>query len=71
MEKWPFFRAATAGLGKYCMGGYGRIGIYRVKHAISVWVRGDSQNSLLLTTNLSQNVTDPSMGISYPVGDLC
>ena len=21
----------TAGLGKYCMGGYGRIGVYRVK----------------------------------------
>ena len=30
MEKWPFFRAATAGMGKYCMGGYGRIGVYRV-----------------------------------------
>ena len=34
MEKWPFFRAATAGLGKYCMDGYGRIGVYRVKHHI-------------------------------------
>ena len=31
MEKRPFFRAAMAGLGKYCMGGYGRIGVYRVK----------------------------------------
>ena len=30
MEKWPFFRAATAGLGKYGTGGYGRIGVYRV-----------------------------------------
>ena len=30
MEKWPFFRAATAGLGRYCTGGYGRIGVYRV-----------------------------------------
>ena len=30
MEKWLFFRAAMAGLGKYCMGGYGRIGVYRV-----------------------------------------
>ena len=29
MEKWLFFRAAMAGLGKYCMGGYGRIGVYR------------------------------------------
>ena len=31
MEKWPFFRAATAESGKYSMGGYGRIGVYRVK----------------------------------------
>ena len=32
MEKRPFFRAAMAGLGKYSMGGYGRIGVYRVVH---------------------------------------
>ena len=31
LEKWPFFRADMAGLGKYHMGGYGRIGVYRVK----------------------------------------
>ena len=30
LEKRPFFRADTAGLGKYCTGGYGRIGVYRV-----------------------------------------
>ena len=30
-EKQPFFRADMAGLGKYHMGGYGRIGVYRVK----------------------------------------
>ena len=30
MEKWPFFRVATAGLGKYRTGGYGRIGVERV-----------------------------------------
>ena len=29
MEKRPFFRADMAGLGKYCTGGYGRIGVYR------------------------------------------
>ena len=29
-EKQLFFRAALAGLGKYCMGGHGRIGVYRV-----------------------------------------
>ena len=31
LEKWPFFRADMAGLGKYSTGGYGRIGVYRVK----------------------------------------
>ena len=31
LEKLPFFRADMAGLGKYCTGGYGRIGVYRVK----------------------------------------
>ena len=31
MGKRPFFRAATAGLGKYGTGGCGRIGVYRVK----------------------------------------
>ena len=30
LEKWPFFRADMAGLGKYCMGGYSWIGVYRV-----------------------------------------
>ena len=31
VERRPFFRADMAGLGKYCMCGYGRIGVYRVK----------------------------------------
>ena len=31
MGKLPFFRAAMAGLGKYSTGGYGRIGVCRVK----------------------------------------
>ena len=30
MEKRPFFRADMAGLGKYCTGRYGQIGVYRV-----------------------------------------
>ena len=34
-------------------------------------VYGRRQNSLPLTTNFSQNVTEPSKGISYPVYDLC
>ena len=29
-EKRPFFRADMAGLGNYCTGRYGRIGVYRV-----------------------------------------
>ena len=29
MEKRSFSRAATAGLGKYCLGSYGSIGVYR------------------------------------------
>ena len=37
MEKTLFFRVATAGLGKYCMGGYGRIGVYRVKPTFPIW----------------------------------
>ena len=36
MEKRPFFRAATAGLGKYHTGGYGRIGVYRVKYIFDI-----------------------------------
>ena len=31
MEKRSFFRATVAGFGKYCTGGYGQIGVYRVK----------------------------------------
>ena len=34
MEKRPFFPAAMAGLGKYCTGGYGRIGVHRGKLVI-------------------------------------
>ena len=30
-KKRPFFRATTAGLGTYHTGGYGRIGVHRVK----------------------------------------
>ena len=34
MEKRPFFRAATAGLGKYRTGSYGRIGVSISYHMI-------------------------------------
>ena len=34
LEKQPFFRADMAGLGIYHMGGYGRIGVYRVNDKI-------------------------------------
>ena len=33
--------------------------------------KGRRQNSLPLTTNLSQKFTEPAKRISYPVGDLC
>ena len=36
MENRPFFRAATAGLGKYGTGGYGRIGVYRVNAKLEI-----------------------------------
>ena len=38
MEKQPFFRTAMAGLGKYHMGDYGRIGVYRVIHQVKAGV---------------------------------
>ena len=38
LEKRPFFRADMAGLGKYCMGGYDRIGVYREWWPISFQV---------------------------------
>ena len=31
IEKTPFFGAAMAGFGKYCKGGCGWIGVYRVR----------------------------------------
>ena len=33
--------------------------------------KGRHKNSLPLTTKFSQKLTQPSKGISYPVGDLC
>ena len=44
MQKQTFFRAAMAGLGKYHMGGYGRIGVYSVNNDTKGTV---SQNSYL------------------------
>ena len=35
-KKRPFFQADMAGLGKYHMGGYGRIGVYRVNQTLDV-----------------------------------
>ena len=42
-----------------------------VEGAERVGSKGRRQNSLPLNTNLSQNVTEPSKGISNSVGDLC
>ena len=38
----PFFQADMAGLGKYCIGGYGQIGVYRV----NVYLYGYSIKSM-------------------------
>ena len=46
MEKRPFFRADMAGLGKYCMGGYGRIGVYRVKKNVFLLRTKSKQQNL-------------------------
>ena len=40
MEKQPFFRAATAELGKYRTGGYSQIGFFRVKGDFKIPFRG-------------------------------
>ena len=45
--------------------------IYGSKADGSLMDKGRRQNSVPLTTNISQNSTEPSKGISYPVGDLC
>ena len=42
MEKRPFFRTAMAGLGKYHMGGYGRIGVYRALLLVGTSINGES-----------------------------
>ena len=39
MEKLLFFRGAMAGLGKYHMGSYGRIGVYRVNCTCNLSLR--------------------------------
>ena len=39
MEKLLFFRGATAGLGKYHTGSYGRIGVYGVNSTCNLSLR--------------------------------
>ena len=53
MEKRPFFRAATSGLGKYHTGGYGRIGVYRVKLTVMARV---SARAIIILAELSPPV---------------
>ena len=43
MEKLPFLRAAMAGLGKYHTGGYGRIGVYRVKRLYCISIPANTK----------------------------
>ena len=51
LEKRPFFRADMAGLGKYCTGGYGRIGVYRVKENFQALLSNDCWEDVLLEEN--------------------
>ena len=48
-----FFQADMAGLGKYCMGGYGRIGVYRVNQPPSCQVYSLVQAGTSHSLNLS------------------
>ena len=60
-EKRPFFRADTAGLGKNCMGGYGRFGVYREwKHG---FVKKSAMTIMRLPTfvALSDNTSTDSL----------
>ena len=47
LEKRPFFRADLAGLGKYCTGGFGRIGVHRVKEQCSVSIFNIADHDLV------------------------
>ena len=50
--KRQFFRADMAGLGKYHTGGYGRIGVYRIKLTSFVKETADSINKIQDITTL-------------------
>ena len=63
LEKQPFFQADLAGLGKYRTGGFGRIGVYRVKEAAITHLRLDNTGAwvievypLLLCNRMSEHV---------------
>ena len=61
MEKRLFFRAATAGLGKYGTGGYGRIGVYRVNiNFISKNSQTSELKKIMAKNTLRQIITDPT-----------
>ena len=74
MEKRLFFRAATAGLGKYRTGGYGRIGVYRVNeishfrkyNEISQIVNSRLNYYTILKGNIKQLIP-----IDSPTSQLC
>ena len=52
MKKRPFFQAATAGLGKYGTGSYGRIGVYRKWNLIQCHDVGLSEMSYRHLTDI-------------------
>ena len=59
MEKWPFFRADMARLGKYHTGGYGRIGVYRVNDIVNQVTFSKIQmyaDDIVLYTTVENNI---------------
>ena len=71
LEKRPFCRADMAGLGKYHMGGYGRIGVYRVKLCfiqISFLRREKEDNLCVCPSSWIRNRDFSSLGPDQPLG---
>ena len=54
-----FFRADMAGLGKYCTGGYGRIGVYRIQNHNYIVVR------ILLKCNITPSALSQELCLCH------
>ena len=63
-----FFRADMAGLGKYHMGRYGRIGVYRVKDILKLCFTLAKKAYLLINAWLILESTFPVLPINHCKG---